>query len=200
MFFCNILLRYAHPPVHKGQTSGSGAGDVGPAHDFVFQGAISSVFQSHLKRYVELEEQELRGSMARALKVLVSCFDFVRSNPPESPRPPVVIKVTCVCRTRTGKGWTWAMALRCFLLHKQFLVLLRKCERPERASLSHWVYVTFVCMWLQASSMTLNASAGSGSGSSSSSTFTSSIAAVFAKHLTSYAEALKQVRCPAGDA
>ena len=93
------------------------------------------------------------------------------------------------------------MALRCFLLHKQFLVLLRKCEGPERASLSHWVYVTLVCMWLQASSMTLNASAGSGSSSSSSSsTFTSSIAAVFAKHLTSYAEALKQVRCPAGDA
>jgi hypothetical protein len=87
VFFCNILLRYAQPPVPKGQTSGSGAGDVGPAHDFVFQGAISSVFQSHLKRYVELEEQELRGSMARALKVLVSCFDFVRSNPRKPPAP-----------------------------------------------------------------------------------------------------------------
>ena len=52
------------------QTSGSGAGDVGPAHDFVFQGAISSVFQSQLKRYLELEEQELRGSVMRALKVV----------------------------------------------------------------------------------------------------------------------------------
>ena len=54
--------------MRRSQTSGSGAGEVGPANDFVFQGAISSVFQSQLKRYLELEEQELRGSVMRALK------------------------------------------------------------------------------------------------------------------------------------
>jgi hypothetical protein len=59
--------------MRRDQTSGSGAGEVGPANDFVFQGAISSVFQSQLKRYLELEEQELRGSVMRALKASVQC-------------------------------------------------------------------------------------------------------------------------------
>jgi hypothetical protein len=57
--------------VHRSQTSGSGAGEVGPANDFVFQGAISSVFQTQLKRYLELEEQELKSSVTKALKVVM---------------------------------------------------------------------------------------------------------------------------------
>jgi hypothetical protein len=46
-------------------------------------------------------------------------------------------------------------------------------------------------MWIQASSMTLNVNTKTGAGASGS--FTGSITAVFVKHLTSYAETLKQV-------